>query len=231
MEIIKANNISKTFKKQIVLDDLSFYLKENESIAIIGRNGSGKTVFSKILTNLIKQDSGEIEYNMEGGVFDISMQFQSLNLPEELKVYEILKIYELEFANLDAKNTITKLSEVFEIESFLKKRISKLSGGQKQRVNLLLSLIKKPQVLILDEFITGLDVLSAEKIIKYLEVLKKEEKTSLVIITHQPDEIKRLTDRIIKLENGKFTSEFKTSDVDKKYKGDFKKFLMEEIHE
>ncbi len=228
METIKINSISKKFKDHLVLDELNFSLNKGESVSIIGRNGAGKTVLSKIILGLLKADNGVVKINTENGVFDIGVQFQDINLPSELKVTTMLKIYEKEFKN---KELINELSNVFEIEEFKNRRISKLSGGQKQRINLLLSLVKEPTVLILDEFITGLDVLSAEKIIKYLEKLISKKKIQLIIITHQPEEIKRLTDRVVKLEDGKISKEYKTTDIDKKYKGDFKKFLMEEIHE
>jgi|GEM_PF-1885243 len=86
-------------------------------------------------------------------------------------------------------------------------KVNKLSGGQKQRVNLMLAIITNPRVMILDEFVTGLDVNAVIKIINYVNKLKIQNGASMIIISHHPDEIEALADRILVLKNGNFVEE------------------------
>jgi len=86
-------------------------------------------------------------------------------------------------------------------------KVNKLSGGQKQRVNLMRAIITNPRVMILDEFVTGLDVNAVIKIINYVNKLKIQNGASMIIISHHPDEIEALADRILVLKNGNFVEE------------------------
>ncbi len=231
MNLIEVKNISKKFGKVVIIDDLSFVLKEGESISIVGRNGVGKTTLMNILVGLQKCDDGEIVINDPSHDGCIAMQFQTPNLPEEFKAISLIKYYKLQYDGFITNEEINDLIDIFEIKNHLNTKIKKLSGGLKQRINLLLTMLKKTKVIILDEFISGLDIISVEKIVKFLEKLKSEKKVSFIIISHQPEEVRRLTDRILVLKNGKIENEYITSEVNKKYDGKFNKFFLEVLNE
>ncbi len=123
---------------------------------------------------------------------------------------------------------LLKMLEIFGIDEYLNMKVDRLSGGQKQRLNLLLSIMNQPKIMILNEFITGLDVITVRKIVTYVNELKEKNNASMIIISHQPDEIKELSDRVFVLKDGKIVEETYVPEIIKKY-GDVSIFVEENI--
>ncbi len=241
-EILVVRDIEKNFKTKSkswgpefknVLDGVSFELYENETIAIVGENGAGKTVLLNTIFNILEKDSGEVYLDLGKGTFnenlsEIGFQFQEQPFTQSIKLKDIIDEYSVIYSDRVDEKKINEMLEVFGLSNLLNKKTNVFSGGQKQRVNLFLAMMTNPKLMILDEFITGLDINSVEDILDYIQKHKKENKSSMIIISHQPEEIERLADRILILKNGKIEEQTTPKDVLSKYSS-MTEFLMEVI--
>lgn len=220
-------------KYRDVLKGVTFGLRQGETLAILGANGAGKTVLMETIMGFNKPQRGIVYLNLGEKTFlenikKVGMQFQQSKFPKKLKVKKLINLYTKIYGKLVIKETLDKMIIVCGVDEFLDRKILDLSGGQRQRLNLLLSLIHQPKIMILDEFITGLDVKTVRKIITYVNELKVNNQASMIIISHQPEEIQELADRILILKDGKLIGETTVKKVLKEY-GDMALFVEENI--
>jgi ABC-2 type transport system ATP-binding protein len=152
--MIKVTNLTKKYGKKTAINNISFEIDDNDTVAIIGGNGSGKTTLVEILAGVLNKTSGDIEIKTKNEKNEIGIQFQEGNWPRGTTPNRVLKFY----TNKEQDDWVEKLKDIFEIREFLKSDLNSLSGGQKQRFNAMLSILNKPEVVILDELITGLDL-------------------------------------------------------------------------
>ena len=187
-KIIKVCNLN--FEN--VLTNISLEIFEGYFIAILGSNGGGKTTFIKLLLNILKQNSGEIKF-YEDLKNKIGYVPQSATTVDEVFPATVEEIIKTAFVNkrsflgkisIVEKNYINFLMENFEIINLKSKLFVELSGGQKQRVLIVRALANKPKLLILDEPDIGLDNLSQTKFIENLNKINKENKITIIFVTH-----------------------------------------------
>ncbi|MGL5521790.1 MAG: ATP-binding cassette domain-containing protein [Metamycoplasmataceae bacterium] len=212
--ILEINDISKTFSNKheevIACENINFKIKRNENMAIIGGNGAGKTTLVEMVIGLNKPDSGDFNYNFkyeknfqEG----IGIQFQESNYPFGLKCKDIIKFvidsYKLEISNKELESLISE----FGIKSFYNKNASSLSGGQQQRLNLLLAIIHKPKIVFLDELSNGLDIKIKNSIKTFIKQFAIDNNITIVIVSHDVNEIQYLCKKIVILQKGKLVVE------------------------
>ncbi len=233
-KIIEIKNLKKSFKikskefKQ-VHSDLSLDIYEGEKLGIIGHNGAGKTVLLKMIVGLLEQDEGEIKFNLGYDKDDVSYQFQEMRLDISFTTKEYIEfICKLYIDKIDF-DKINEVIETFGLNEFMNSKISELSGGQKQRLNLFAAAINNPKILMLDEFVTGLDIVSVKDIINWITTNAKKDNRTIIIVSHQPEELRNLTERIILIDEGRVKGEWKTKDIEKKYNGNFSKFMFENL--
>lgn len=212
----------KLMKRKIILKGVSLFVRKGETLALIGANGAGKTVLMETLLGLNKIDSGQIYLNLgkksyKENLKEAGIQFQQSKFPNRSKVKTLINSYKKLYGKKVDKDQLEEMINIFGIRDFYNEKINKLSGGQKQRINLLLSIMHNPKLMILDEFITGLDIRSVRKIVTYVNDLKVKNNSSMIIISHQPEEVQELSDRIIVLNNGVITLETNTNNVLEKY--------------
>lgn len=218
--ILELHNISKSFGDKKVLNNISLKFKKHERIAIIGVNGCGKTTLMEIATGLQKATSGTITYNFENGKTEknaVGMQFQDSNAPTALRIRDVLKYVTSSFGISMESKKIQDYIDTFGLRDILDTAINKLSGGQKQRVNLMISIIHDPQLLIFDELSTGLDIKGRIELMEEIKKLQEKLKATLVIISHSPDEIELLADRIIHIKNGRIHEDLTKQEILKRY--------------
>ncbi len=229
--IISMSGIKKSFGNKEVHKGIDLDIYEGETLAILGSNGAGKTVLMETLVRVQKQDEGYIEFDFNGKdpFEEIGMQFQDADSNSSLTPKQMITFICKMYGDKVNKEQLDEMIKIYGIDEFYKRRIKKLSGGQKQRVNLLLATMHNPKFMILDEFITGLDILSVQGILKYIEKLKSMNNSTLVIISHQPEEIKSLADRVAILKDGVIAKIMTKAEIEKAYKGDYTKFLVENI--
>jgi ABC-2 type transport system ATP-binding protein len=134
------------------------------------------------------------------------------------KVIDLIK-FVIEAAGVKMSNEeLNNYLVDFQLKGMEKKFATSLSGGQKQRLNILLAIINKPKLLLLDEVSTGLDVESRIELKKFIKDYLEESKASLILVSHNPDEIKYLTNRVIVLEDGLIFEDQSMTEILKKYK-------------
>lgn len=223
--LIEIKDLTKVFghkgNKVTAINGVSLNIYQNQNIALLGGNGAGKTTFVEIISGLNKQTSGEIKYHFEDNAnFKeyIGIQFQDSSYPVGIKVRQVIKfITKISKISIN-KDTLNAMLCIFGIDEFYNKKASSLSGGQQQRLNCLLAILNKPKFIILDELSTGLDVTIRNKIKTFIKEYAKENNITILIVSHDMDEVDYIADRIVIMKKGNIYLDMDKSDVIKKYK-------------
>lgn len=197
--MIEINNISKSLKNNTVIQNLSLTVNSSQITALIGKNGSGKTTLMRLISGLLKPDSGNINCNTKNiGV----LIGGDVNLYENLTGYENLK-YFAELHNMSKKEFSARcdeLAEILKFNDFINERSGIYSRGMKQKIAFASAIIHNPDTILLDEPSTGLDILTAFDVINFIKYCKSKNKT-ILISTHNITEITDLSDNIAILSN------------------------------
>ena len=216
--IITIDNLHKSFGTNVVLNGFTMDLKEGENVVVMGKSGSGKSVMIKCVIGLEKPDSGTIlvmdkeinHLNREdldelrteiGFLFQGSALYDSTSVRENLEFP--LRRHTKKFGHL--KDTTPLVMEALEnvgLAHAIDLMPNELSGGMKRRVALARTLILKPKIILYDEPTTGLDPITSKEIIQLMNSIRKEYNTSSIIITHDVDCAKAISDRMILLIDG-----------------------------
>ena len=208
--LIKVNHIVKCFKKSktqdlLVLNDINFEVHENEVVALLGKTGSGKSTLLRIIAGLIHPTSGKILYQGQpvlNPVPGLSMVFQQFSLLPWLTVLENVELG-LEAQKIPRKERRQRALEAIDIvglDGFESAYPKELSGGMAQRVGIARALVVEPEVLLMDEPFSSLDVLTAENLRRDLIDIFQQKKTrlkSIIIVTHNIEEAALLADRVL----------------------------------
>ena len=205
---LEINKINKKYGDQDALIDVSFSLKKGDIVGFLGPNGAGKTTLMKIITSILKPDSGDITINgYDTQKNEISTKRQIGYLAENNPLYKDMLVTEyLDFiASLyEIENKKDKVKEIIKktgLESEIKKKIEELSKGYKQRVGIAAALVHDPNVLILDEPTTGLDPNQLIEIRKLIQEIGQEK--IVLLSTHILQEIPKICNHIIIINKGR----------------------------
>ncbi|MBO5373363.1 MAG: ABC transporter ATP-binding protein [Lachnospiraceae bacterium] len=200
--MIRVSHIVKAYKKQVVLKDCSLYASAGEMVAIVGKNGCGKTTLLKVLTGILKPDAGELEYYSHNPLKEKKV-FEKLcgYVPQENPLIEELSVLDnLKFWGVTKTANYGYVLEVFQLQDILKKKVSVLSGGMKRRLSIVCAMAGYPPILVLDEPTTALDLYYKDNIRNLLQAYK--QKSGIVIMaTHDECEIE-LADRCYFMTDG-----------------------------
>lgn len=209
--------ISKSYGKQLALDQVSFEAKKGEIIGLLGPNGAGKSTLMKILTGFIQPDEGSAFLHGDP-ILEKSIE-SKMNigyLPEQNPLYEDMYVREyLEFQSRIYgvnKNEIPSVIEKIGLSPEAHKKIGQLSKGYQQRVGLASAILHDPDVLILDEPTTGLDPNQLVDIRSLIQELGKEK--TILLSTHILQEVTALCDRVLILNKGKLLLDRKIEEID-----------------
>ncbi|MCL6275048.1 gliding motility-associated ABC transporter ATP-binding subunit GldA [Muricauda sp. 2012CJ35-5] len=209
---IAVKNITKTFGKQIALNDVSFTIDKGEIVGFLGPNGAGKSTMMRILTTYYKADSGEAKVNGFNLTSAKKQVQESIGyLPEHNPLY--LDMYVKEYLSFNAsvygvdKIRIDDVVEKTGLSPEAHKKIGQLSKGYRQRVGLAAALLHDPEVLILDEPTTGLDPNQLVEIRKLIREIGKEK--TILLSTHIMKEVEAVCDRVILINKGQLVADKK----------------------
>ena len=222
-KLIEIKNICKNFgsgkSEKKVLKDINFDINFLEHTALLGCNGAGKTVLSEIICGLNDPTSGEIIRNFDTDNYKkkIGIQFQDSAYPQGVTVKKVIEFIVSIHKSKISNDELKALIKIFGIEEIYDKSATDLSGGQQQRLNLLLSLIHKPEFIILDELSTGLDIKIKSRIKRFIKEYSKKHNITILIVSHDMDEIEYLTNRIIVMYFGKVYVDASKEEVIEKY--------------
>lgn len=223
--LIELHNLYKSFGKRNKLtqavDDLSFNIYKNQNMALLGANGAGKTTTVEMIAGICKPDKGRIIYKfpyIDSFHEGVGIQFQDSSYPVGLYVKDVI-MFMVNVYNIDLNITEMKsMVAAFGLEKFYNRPARSLSGGQQQRLNILLALMHKPKVVFLDELSTGLDINIRQQIIAFVKEYCIKFSITIILISHNMEEVEALCNRIIVLQKGKIKVDMYATDIIKKYK-------------
>ena len=207
---LEVKNLSKKFKNVSAVVNLNFIIEENKTLGLLGPNGCGKTTSIGMMLGLISPTKGKIlidnrEFNQKSRIEFLSMMnFASpyIELPKKLTVAQNLEIYARLYGTQNIHKRIEEMVEDLDLKKFLQKKTGELSSGQKNRVSLAKSLINKPRLLFLDEPTASLDPDIGDFVRRYLENYKSKNKITILLASHNMDEVERLCDNVIMMKKG-----------------------------
>lgn len=225
MSTIIVNKVVKSFKKRVVVNKVSFYLKKGEIVGLLGPNGAGKTTTFYTIVGLIHADTGEIFYD------DIEITKLPVYkrarlgigyLPQEPSVFRKLSVEDnikaiLEFRPGINKHTIHRETEdllrQLEIVHIRKSKGYQLSGGERRRTEIARALASKPHFLLLDEPFAGVDPIAVQEIQRLIDRLRTENGIGILITDHNARETLRITDRAYILTQGQIRISGRSVDI------------------
>ncbi len=207
--LVEAKNLKKNYGSKEAVKNISFTIKKDEILGLLGPNGSGKTTTIGMLLGLLKPTDGEILIDgkkIEGNRIDILKKINFISpyieLPKKLTVKQNLIVYGKLYNVLNINNTIEYLVEKLRLSDLLNRITGELSSGQKNRVSLAKALINNPSVLFLDEPTASLDPEIGDFVRTFLENYKKEKNISILLASHNMNEVTRLCKKILMMKDG-----------------------------
>ena len=206
---IEVINLSKSYKSKQAVNNISFKINENEIVGLLGPNGCGKTTTIGMMLGLLKPTNGQVLINgidIEKNKISLlhKMNFISpyIELPKKLTVRQNLVVYGKLYNVNNLDEQINYLSNKLRLNKLLDNVTGELSSGQKNRVSLAKALINNPAVLLLDEPTASLDPETGDFVRTFLENYKKENKISVLLASHNMDEVKRLCTSVLMMKGG-----------------------------
>ena len=208
--IVEVKNLRKNYGEKQAVKSISFKINENEILGLLGPNGSGKTTTIGMMLGLLKPTSGDIliegkkiEENRIEILKKINFISPYIELPKKLTVKQNLIVFGKLYKINKLDERIDYLTSKLRLEDILNRITGELSSGQKNRASLAKSLINDPKVLLLDEPTASLDPEIGDFIRSFLEKYKKEKKISILLASHNMNEVTRLCKSILMMKDGK----------------------------
>jgi len=214
--VIEVRNLRKSFGDHVVLREFNLSLKEEETLAVLGKSGSGKSVLIKCIVGLIPPDAGEIRVlgksvpDLEAEELDflrrdLGFLFQWGALYDSMTVRENLIFPLRKHGDKTRQQIADKVEEVLEsvgLPDAIDLMPAELSGGMKKRIALARTLMLEPKIIFYDEPTTGLDPVTAKEISELIREVQQQYRTASIVITHDMDCVRITADRIILLSDG-----------------------------
>ncbi len=200
--MIKINNLTKIINNKIILNNISVCFEEGKIYGLVGKNGSGKTMFLRAICGLIQPSSGGIVLP-EGASFGVLIETPGF-------MFEQSAIFNLEYlSSLNKKikkERIIELLKTFDLFDCRKNKVKKFSLGMQQKLGIIQAIMEYPSILILDEPFNALDDKSLELVKETIININKTLNTTIFIASHDKNSIEELCDRVINIKNGEIES-------------------------
>ncbi len=195
---IKIENISKSFGSEKIIENISINVGEGELVSILGPSGCGKSTIFNIIAGLLTQDTGSVEING-----NLSYMYQKdLLLPYKTIIDNVsLPLILRKEKKIEARKKVKEYFKVFGLEGYEEKYPKELSGGMKQRANFMRTYINSNDIMLLDEPFGALDSITKSSMQKWLLNVRKQVKSTILLITHDIEEAILLSDRIYVISN------------------------------
>ncbi len=206
---IIVENLSKNYFNKEAVKEISFTIKENEILGLLGPNGCGKTTTIAMMLGLLEPTKGkviihgqDIEKNRISLLHKMNFISPYIELPKKLTVRENLIVYGKLYGVKLISERIKYLSEKLRLNEFINTKTGELSSGQKNRVSLAKALINEPSILFLDEPTASLDPETGDFVRSFIEKISKEKNMSILLASHNMNEVKRLCKNVLMMNNG-----------------------------
>ncbi len=222
---IQIKKLSKIYSNFLAVDEINFQIEKNQTLGMLGPNGCGKTTTIGMILGLVTPTSGEIlieeknlnQFRRDEILFRFNFASPYVELPKKLTVKQNLEIYGRLYGIRNLSKRINEISTDLEIKNFFDRKTGELSSGQKNRVSLAKSLINKPEILLLDEPTASLDPDIGDFVRSYIQDYKKKNKVTILLASHNMNEVERLCDNIIMMRKGKIIDKGTCNDLIKKH--------------
>ncbi len=215
------------YSQKSAVQDISFSITAGETVGIIGPNGAGKSTLLKMLTGILKPDSGQISLLGRDPFTDrrdcsqyIGVLFgQKSNLWWDLPVMDSFNLYQqlYQVADNDYKRDLDELAKIFELNDLLTKPVRTLSLGQRVRCSIAAVMLQRPKVLFLDEPTIALDIVAIEQLVKILLDMKKNRALTIIIASHDLAVIEKLCNRMLVIDKGQMIFDGSVAQAVEKY--------------
>lgn len=223
MSILKLEEVVKTYGKQVAVDGVSFEAPRGSIFGLLGPNGAGKTSLIRIITTIIKADSGTVY--LDGEKLSSRHPGQIGYLPEERGLYRKMKVGEhlLYLARLkglskrDARARLQAWFGKFGIEDWWHKKVEELSKGMQQKIQFIATVVHEPKLLILDEPFSGLDPINTNLIKAEIDELHRKG-ASIIFSTHRMEQVEEICEYIVLINKGRNILEGSVQDVTERFK-------------
>ncbi len=213
MPLLEFQNVSFDGDDKTILKDISLSVESGDFISLVGPSGSGKSTLLKLCSNLISPTNGNIIFNgknyLDYSPVDLRKSINYCFQTPHLFGNTVMDNIEFPYSIRKMKPDFTRINSLFDMfhmsADYLKKDVQNLSGGEKQRIALIRSMLFVPKILLLDEITSSLDVdntLIVERVIASLN----EEGTTILWVTHNPEQSRKYANRVLKLASGKIKS-------------------------
>ena len=208
---IEIKELTKIYNNYIAVDKINFEIEKNKTIGLLGPNGCGKTTTIGMILGLVSPSDGKIlienrnvnSFKRDEILKRFNFASPYVELPKKLTVKQNLEIYGRLYSIENLYERINEISHDLDIKSFFNRRTGELSSGQKNRVSLAKSLINKPEILLLDEPTASLDPDIGDFIRSYIQEYKTKNKITILLASHNMNEVERLCDSVIMMKKGK----------------------------
>ncbi len=225
MTSIEVNEISKTFGAQKAVDQVTFSVEPGEIFGLLGPNGAGKTTIIRVILDIFKPDSGKVA--VLGGPMTEAKKNRIGYMPEERGLYQDVTLerclnYLAALKGLpesEGRKRIGTYLERFDLAAHSKKKIKELSKGMQQKAQLIVTLVHRPDILIIDEPFSGLDPVNTQAVKEILEE-ERERGVTIVMSTHQMHQVEELCDRLVLIDHGRVLLYGALNDIRKQFTAD-----------
>lgn len=218
-KVIEINNLNKVYKNGRGITDINLEINRGDIFGFLGPNGAGKTTAMKVMTGLIKPDSGDVKIlgysvleQFEKAMAKVGCIIETAESYQYLTAYENLKQFSRYYKNVDDKR-IEEVLELTGIQRFKDEKTRRFSLGMKQRLGIAAAIISRPEVVILDEPLNGLDVEGMIDMRNLIKKLSEEEKTTFFISSHLIHDVELTCTKIGVLYNGKMLNVDTTKNI------------------
>jgi len=217
---IEINNLSKQYKNTLAVKNINFKINKGTIIGLLGPNGCGKSTTIGMMLGLIKPTSGTVVINGQNIENNRTSLLEKMNfispyveLPKKLTVEENLKVYGRLYGVKNLKDKIYYLMKKLNLTQFITRKTGELSSGQKNRVSLAKALINDPEILLLDEPTASLDPDVGDYVRKIIEDFAANKGTTILLASHNMNEVERLCDEVMMMKNGEIIDKGKSIDL------------------
>ena len=209
---IEIKNLNKQYNNILAVKNINFKINKGSIVGLLGPNGCGKTTTIGMILGLIKPTSGTVfidsqnienENNRTKILEKVNFISPYVELPKKLTVEENLKVYGKMYGVNNLQDKISNLMKELNLLEFKKRKTGELSSGQKNRVSLAKALINDPEILLLDEPTASLDPDVGDYIRTYIENFASKKGTTILLASHNMNEVERLCNEVMMMKNGK----------------------------
>lgn len=215
--LLQLHHLSKSYKKQVAIDDISLALPAGKIIGLLGSNGSGKTTLIKLINGLLQPDKGDVVINGYRPSIEtkkiISYLPDTTYLREGMKIKDMLDLFDDFYEDFSREKAENLLKDLHLDDNEMLKNLSK---GNKEKVQLVLVMARKAKLYILDEPIGGVDPAARDYILKTI-INNYSEDASVIISTHLISDIEPILDEVIFLKEGKIVLQGNADDIREEY--------------